>query len=170
MESRLRKMKVQSFDSAIISTIPQSIIENILIRMPIRDAIRTSILSRNWRSYWKSMPKLVFDDKSVELPSNCKNLKKLKLVSAIVHVLIHHTGSILEFHLDVGELEMDSEFDQIICYLSRNNNLKTLTLNNSWRNLTMVIACNGDVVEFDVGLGSGVDRGYSDDGVGSDDG
>ncbi|GKE25630.1 phytosulfokine receptor 1-like protein, partial [Tanacetum coccineum] len=33
----------------------------------------------------------------------------------------------------------------------------------------MAIACNGDVVEFDVGLGSGVDRGYSGDGVGSDD-
>nr|GEW27482.1 hypothetical protein [Tanacetum cinerariifolium] len=31
----------------------------------------------------------------------------------------------------------------------------------------MAIACNGNAVEFDVGLGSGVDRGYSIDGVGS---
>ncbi|GJU60138.1 hypothetical protein Tco_1237904 [Tanacetum coccineum] len=34
----------------------------------------------------------------------------------------------------------------------------------------MVIAWNGDGIEFDVGLGSSVDRGYSGDGVGSDDG
>ncbi|GKC90139.1 furry homolog-like protein [Tanacetum coccineum] len=33
----------------------------------------------------------------------------------------------------------------------------------------MAIACNGDAVEFDVGLGSGVDCGYSGDGVGSGD-
>nr|GEY08622.1 hypothetical protein [Tanacetum cinerariifolium] len=131
MESHSKKMKVQWIDSDIISTVPQSITENILIRMPIRDAVRTSILSRNWRCCWKSLPKLVFDDKSVEVPSNCKTLKKLKLVSAILHVLLQHTGSILEFHLNVGELDMDSEFDQIICYLSRNNNLKTLDLDNS---------------------------------------
>ncbi|GKE58480.1 hypothetical protein Tco_1497665 [Tanacetum coccineum] len=42
--------------------------------------------------------------------------------------------------------------------------------NCRWRNPTMAIACNGDAVEFNVSLGSGVDRGYSGDGVGSGDG
>ncbi|GJZ31745.1 hypothetical protein Tco_0576792 [Tanacetum coccineum] len=39
-----------------------------------------------------------------------------------------------------------------------------------WRNPTMATASNGDASEFDVGLGSGVDRGYFGDGVGSGDG
>lgn len=36
MESHLKKIKVQSFSSDMISTIPQSIVENILIRLPIK--------------------------------------------------------------------------------------------------------------------------------------
>ncbi|GKB79050.1 hypothetical protein Tco_0945945 [Tanacetum coccineum] len=39
--------------------------------------------------------------------------------------------------------------------------IRVAVANCRWLNPKMVIACNGDVVEFDVGLGSGVDRGYS---------
>ena len=125
-------MKPQCLDSEdIISNLPQSIIENILICMPLRDAVRTSILSRKWRFCWTSMPKLEFNDKLVKAPSNQKRLKKYKLVSAILHVLLLHTGSILEFILDFGKVEMDSEFDQIIRYLSRNKNLQKFFFKSS---------------------------------------
>ncbi|GKC78120.1 F-box/FBD/LRR-repeat protein, partial [Tanacetum coccineum] len=166
MESHSKKMKVQWIDSDIISTIPQSITENILIHMPIRDAVRTSILSRNWRSYWKSLPKLVFD-KSVEVPSNCKTLKKLKLVSAILHILLQHTGSILEFYLNVGELDMDSEvkncdfeppstfngFSRLKCLRFNNVEITSKILQRVLSNCTLltevVLMGRGRVKDFD---------------------
>nr|GEW21906.1 hypothetical protein [Tanacetum cinerariifolium] len=100
------QMKVQRLSSDILSTLPENVIDDILTRMPIRDAVRTSILSRKWRFCWTSIPKLVFDDKLVIVPSKCKQLKKYKLASAIFHVLLRHTGSILEFSIDGGELEI----------------------------------------------------------------
>ncbi|PWA37406.1 F-box domain, FBD domain, Leucine-rich repeat domain, L domain-like protein [Artemisia annua] len=124
MTSQSKKMKVQCLNSDRISSLPQDITENILTRMPIRDAIRTSILSRKWRSSWKSMTKLFFNDKMVNVPCNCQKLKKYKLRSAILNVLLLHTGSILDIKIEVGELDVDSEFDQIIRYLSRNNSLQ----------------------------------------------
>nr|GEU47022.1 hypothetical protein [Tanacetum cinerariifolium] len=102
-------MKVQCVNPDRISSLPQDITGYILTCMPIRDAIRTSILSRKWRSGWKSMTRLAFDDKMVKVPSNCQQLKKYKLASAILNVLLLHAGSIPKIKIEVGELDVDSE-------------------------------------------------------------
>ncbi|KAJ0642641.1 putative F-box domain, FBD domain, leucine-rich repeat domain superfamily [Helianthus annuus] len=116
--------------SDIISTLPNNIIEKILTLMPIEDALRTSILSKKWRYSWRSMPKLVFTDNMVTVSSNLLcggQLKKYKLASAIFHVLLFHNGpTILKFEFCCYQLQMDSEFDQIISYLARGNKVKKL--------------------------------------------
>ncbi|XVF43344.1 hypothetical protein PTKIN_Ptkin02bG0033000 [Pterospermum kingtungense] len=48
-------------NSDIISNLPDNITEQILARLSIRDAVRTSVLSRNWRYRWTTIPHLVFD-------------------------------------------------------------------------------------------------------------
>ncbi|KAJ0439878.1 putative F-box domain-containing protein [Helianthus annuus] len=114
--------RTQSLNPDFISTLPQNIIEDILTRMPLRSALRTSVLSKKWRYTWRGMPKLVFTDKMVTLPSNrsYRQLNKYKLVSAIFHVLLLHNGpEILEFHCSFVHLHMESEFAQIISYLKR---------------------------------------------------
>ncbi|CAI9278682.1 unnamed protein product [Lactuca saligna] len=63
-----------------ISTLPQDTIEKILTHMPIQDALRTSILSRKWRHWWKGMPKLVFDDNYLNTSSSSKEIRKYKFV------------------------------------------------------------------------------------------
>ncbi|MFS8028393.1 putative F-box domain, FBD domain, leucine-rich repeat domain superfamily [Helianthus anomalus] len=119
----------QTLDSDIISTLPLNIIEDILTRMPIRDALRTSVLSKKWRYTWRGMPKLIFTDNMVTGSSNhlCRELKKYKLVSAIFHVLLFHNGpETLEFDCLVVNLHMESEFVQIISCLARGNKVKNL--------------------------------------------
>ncbi|KAJ0428745.1 putative F-box domain, leucine-rich repeat domain superfamily, F-box-like domain superfamily [Helianthus annuus] len=123
--------KTQCLNSDIISTLPQNIIENnILSHMTLRDAVRTSILSKEWRYTWRSMPKLVFTHKMVKQPSNhC--CTKYKLVNAIFNVLLLHNGpTILEFESLFGNFCIDSEFAQIISYLAKGNKVKELSFNN----------------------------------------
>lgn len=36
----------------IISKLPDDIIEYILVKLPSKDAMRTSLLSRHWRNTW----------------------------------------------------------------------------------------------------------------------
>ncbi|KAL7605145.1 hypothetical protein Lser_V15G15189 [Lactuca serriola] len=104
----MAKVQCKSLDR--ISVLPQDTIENILTHMPIRDALRTSILSKKWRHYWKGMPKLVFDDKYLKgMPklvydtpfsytsSSSKEINKLikkyKFVNAIFHIIFHLSKS-----------------------------------------------------------------------------
>ncbi|XP_071728603.1 F-box/FBD/LRR-repeat protein At1g13570-like [Rutidosis leptorrhynchoides] len=49
-------------DDDIISNMPNIIITDILNRLPIQDAVKTSILARNWRLNWTMLTQLVFDD------------------------------------------------------------------------------------------------------------
>ncbi|XP_019244691.1 PREDICTED: F-box/FBD/LRR-repeat protein At1g13570-like [Nicotiana attenuata] len=48
-------------DEDIISNLPRNVIDYILGKMPIREAVRTSVLSKKWRFYYLTIPQLVFD-------------------------------------------------------------------------------------------------------------
>ncbi|KAJ0445077.1 putative F-box domain, FBD domain, leucine-rich repeat domain superfamily [Helianthus annuus] len=121
--------RTHCLNSDIISTLPLNIIEYILCLMPLRDALRTSVLSKKWRYSWEKVPKLAFTDNLAEGPSSYLGEvveKRLKVTRAIRHVLTRHNGpTILELNFSVGQLKLFSDFDQIIIRcLSRQNVVK----------------------------------------------
>ncbi|XP_017248191.1 F-box/FBD/LRR-repeat protein At1g13570 [Daucus carota subsp. sativus] len=85
-----------------ISVLPRNILETILCCLPIRDAVRTSVLSRVWRHCWTTVPDLVFDEcvRNMWMDHN-RVLTALKLVSVINMVLLRHNGPILKFSLTI---------------------------------------------------------------------
>ncbi|CAH1416818.1 unnamed protein product [Lactuca virosa] len=119
-------MKAQSQNSDRISALPQDTIEKILTHMPLRHAIRTSILSKKWRYCWTRILELVFDEKLVALSSRSgnKELDKYKLVNAIFHVLLLHRAPISELSIDIANVGIDNEIDKIIVHLSWSKNIK----------------------------------------------
>ncbi|KAI8527429.1 hypothetical protein RHMOL_Rhmol12G0074900 [Rhododendron molle] len=62
---RLRcRMQVNNRSTSdIISNLPSTVTENILKGLPLRDAVRTSVLSSKWRYKWVTLPQMVFDNK-----------------------------------------------------------------------------------------------------------
>ncbi|GJT34448.1 F-box/FBD/LRR-repeat protein [Tanacetum coccineum] len=120
------EMKVQAEGSSldIISSLPTTIIDTILCLLPIKDAVRTSKLSRDWRYNWVTIPKLVFDW------GDMLGKTSHGILDAIHQVLLLHRGPILEFELSMRNVENKSNaIDQIISHLVRNNNtLKKFTL------------------------------------------
>ncbi|KAL8227665.1 hypothetical protein R6Q57_015249 [Mikania cordata] len=128
-------MEAESLSLDTISTLPDNIIESILSLMPIRDALRTSILSKRWQYCWQNMPKLEFTNDMVKGPNTCgcTHFRKCKAVNAIFHVLLLHKGpTTIKVDWSDRELEMFPEFDHIISCLPRLNNMKELIL--SFRN------------------------------------
>lgn len=110
----------------LISDLPQSIIEYILIQLPIRDAVRTSILSSKWRYKWNTITRLVIDEKCV--PScNDRSVVEKSLVKFINQLLFLHQGPIHKFQITNSYLQSCPEIDQWVLFLSRND-LKELVL------------------------------------------
>ncbi|KAI7740079.1 hypothetical protein M8C21_011417 [Ambrosia artemisiifolia] len=119
------RMKAQCLPLDIISNLPSSIIQTILTFLPIRDAFRTSILSRKWRYHCANIPKLEFNEglwRGPEFPN------KHKLFLDIYTILLLHHCPVLEFSLCIPQLKSCCEIDQIIHYLSRNTALEKFTL------------------------------------------
>lgn len=110
----------------LISDLPQSIIEGILSRLPIRDAVRTSILSSKWRYKWSIITELVFDEKCVT-QYNDRGLMETSLVKFITRTLFLHQGPIHKFQLSTMHLQCCPDIDQWILFLSRKN-IKELVL------------------------------------------
>ena len=102
-----------------ISKLPSNIIDDILVRLPIHDAVRTSILSRKWRYKWLTLPQLVFEDSfSEQMTKELGVLSEEKLLAAVYQALLLHKGPIVKFSLAVPEFESCSSVDHWIHFLS----------------------------------------------------
>ncbi|KAE9454458.1 hypothetical protein C3L33_13617, partial [Rhododendron williamsianum] len=110
--------------SDIISHLPGYVLDKILMCLPIQDAVRTSLLSREWRYAWMKLPQLVFDEMFYR---DLNKTMHAKLLMIIYKVMFLHRGPIIKFALSLPGLESCSEIDQWILYVS-NNDIQDFTL------------------------------------------
>ncbi|CAL5396309.1 unnamed protein product [Camellia sinensis] len=115
MERNMKEMRGSTSD--IISNLPQSVKETILVCLPIQDAVRTSVLSKKWRYIWTKLPRLVFDDNFCR---ESTRKTKTELMMTIYQVLLLHRGPIPKFILNLSRLESCSEINQLVLFLSNN--------------------------------------------------
>ncbi|RWR81288.1 F-box/FBD/LRR-repeat protein [Cinnamomum micranthum f. kanehirae] len=108
-----------SIDS--ISNLPEDVMNLILVRLPIRDAVRTGILSKKWRYKWVNIPDIVFNEGCL-----MKGKSKTKHASAVDHVLLSHVGPICKFSC-MSYVPGGSHFDRWILILSKKG-IKKLSL------------------------------------------
>ncbi|KAF7124488.1 hypothetical protein RHSIM_Rhsim12G0068900 [Rhododendron simsii] len=118
------KRKMPDSTSDIISHLPGNVLDKILMCLPIQDAVRTSLLSREWRYVWVKLPQLVFDEMFFR---DLNKTMHAKLLMIIYKVMFLHRGQIIKFALSLAGLESCSEIDQWILYVS-NNDIQDFTL------------------------------------------
>lgn len=108
--------------------LPSKVINNIMMRLPLKEAGRASVLSRYWRHVWARLPRLVFDgDYCVQLDESNYITSQDKLMKSIYEVLILHHAPILTFRLAIKGLKSCSDIDRVLEFLFRNG-LEDLTL------------------------------------------
>ncbi|KAK1429020.1 hypothetical protein QVD17_11219 [Tagetes erecta] len=135
-----------------ISRLPTGLIETILCLLPIQEAARTSILSREWKYYWTKIPQIAFIEDTFQVSNGGGELSILeqrlgiisdrkvitarcKLFHAIYQVLLMHQGPIYDFTLSMVTNGSRVEIDLIILHLFKRNTIKVLKLdfNGSYR-------------------------------------
>uniref|UniRef100_M1E051 Ubiquitin-protein ligase n=2 Tax=Solanum tuberosum TaxID=4113 RepID=M1E051_SOLTU len=85
----------------VLSSLPDNVIDEILMCLPLREAVRTSILSTKWRYKWCKIPDLklnykLWEDK-ITVITNFTNI--------IYHLMTSHDGPSSKFILLIRGLE-----------------------------------------------------------------
>ncbi|XVE91723.1 hypothetical protein REPUB_Repub01dG0035500 [Reevesia pubescens] len=113
-----------------ISMLPENITESILARLPIQDVVRTSILSRNWRYNWTTLPDLVFQDSTFYTNPGLNGKEdEVKLVKVIYRILCQHKGPIRKFSLSVTTMMRSyPDIDRWISSFLSKNGIRELIL------------------------------------------
>ncbi|XP_021717896.1 F-box/FBD/LRR-repeat protein At1g13570-like [Chenopodium quinoa] len=118
----------------LISNLPNNVIDKIIEILPLSDAAKMGVLSRNWRNYWLNLGSLVFDaDFSKSQRDDNGKLDWSKYHSIISNILFRHHGHIHTFRLyipkDKTVCEETLNFSPWLSFLSRNGVKKLVLLN-----------------------------------------
>ncbi|XP_059315423.1 F-box/FBD/LRR-repeat protein At1g13570-like [Lycium ferocissimum] len=121
MPPKDKKHSCLSVSLDIVSNLPGDIIDAILVRLPLRDVVRTSILSKKWRYKWCKLPELALDLITMESRTDI-----------VDHLLTLHSGPITKFTLYfIPYMIPGSTIDNLIYFLSRNG-IQHLVLRLPW--------------------------------------
>ncbi|XP_049378267.1 F-box/FBD/LRR-repeat protein At1g13570-like [Solanum stenotomum] len=100
----------------ISNNLPCDILDGILGRLPLKDAVKSSILSKDWRYKWATRQELEFDYHFFKSFSHVQEAKTI-----IYQVLVFHKGPILKFRLGGSNLIRFRDIDHWILFLSKKN-------------------------------------------------
>ncbi|PIA52476.1 hypothetical protein AQUCO_01000392v1 [Aquilegia coerulea] len=116
-EGHMGQMRLSPLSLDRLSNLPGELINYILKLVPIRDAVRTSILSWDWRYKWMTVPDLKFDDCSY--PHSSSSGRYRKLVDFITHVMFLHNGILDKFQMHISMKCSYKHVDRWILLLAR---------------------------------------------------
>ncbi|MCD7473544.1 hypothetical protein HAX54_015454 [Datura stramonium] len=74
-----------------ITDLPENVVNAILMRLPLRDAVRTSILSKKWRYKWCKVPQLTLGDELWKTTNNLLS-PSIKFTAIMYNILTLHSG------------------------------------------------------------------------------
>ncbi|KAB2634041.1 F-box/FBD/LRR-repeat protein [Pyrus ussuriensis x Pyrus communis] len=101
-----------------ISSLPWDVLDGILVRLPLKEVVRTSILSSRWRRKWTGISQFVIDDKCISSRISDKVARWESIMEILRQVQLHHTGPIEKFKLAAYCRPDHSDLDQWIHYLT----------------------------------------------------
>lgn len=135
---RTRESNTKRTGSDLISELPDNIIDDILQRMPLRDATRTSLLSKRWRYRWSLMQELNFGKEFYKTIKHAADRRdqsstslKYQFERIVNRVFLLHDSPIVGVTIYLPDFQPDeiSDVNRWILYLMRKG-VNKLALDN----------------------------------------
>ncbi|WMV41982.1 hypothetical protein MTR67_035367 [Solanum verrucosum] len=121
-------MNAWTYGVDTISNLPCNVLDGILGWSPWKDAVKTSILSKDWRYKWVTRQQLDFNDEFFESFKQDEEAKRI-----ITQVLLLHKVSILKFRLQGRSFTSCPDIDHWIHFLTKKN-VQEFTLHVNFEN------------------------------------
>ncbi|XP_071718588.1 F-box/FBD/LRR-repeat protein At1g13570-like [Rutidosis leptorrhynchoides] len=115
-----------------ISNLPENLIDLLLEKLPVQDAVRTHVLSKKWRYRWTSMTSLVLDKHFSRKFAKNGSFGHNGFIRITNYIFNYLKGPRLKLHLHIPKMFLDSfqEVNQWISSLARDG-VRELVLTNS---------------------------------------
>ncbi|XP_058179438.1 F-box/LRR-repeat protein At4g14103-like isoform X2 [Rhododendron vialii] len=99
-----QKLSEEQYEDRI-SNLPNSLIAQILSRLPTKYAVSTSVLSTRWKQLWTSITSFDIDDQLLLCPQNKSTdpLLQRSFTSFVCRVLLHHVSCVQRFRLKCSQ-------------------------------------------------------------------
>ncbi|GJN38471.1 hypothetical protein PR202_gb27514 [Eleusine coracana subsp. coracana] len=95
-----------------VSDLPDALLGKIISSLPVKDAARTTVLSRRWRPIWRSTPLVLVDNHllpagSDEIPRHLERADSTAVAAAVSRILAVHLGPFPFVRLVCGYMDDD---------------------------------------------------------------
>ncbi|XP_019245734.1 PREDICTED: F-box/FBD/LRR-repeat protein At1g13570-like isoform X1 [Nicotiana attenuata] len=110
----------QGLPPDVLINLPDNVIDVILMCLPCKDGVRTSVLSKKWRYHWCRLAKFELDE-SLWRTQKDRLYPTVRLAKIVYQLLTHHEGPITKFKLRIAHADLKEcpEIDNFIYFLSR---------------------------------------------------
>ncbi|KAK9271791.1 hypothetical protein L1049_002155 [Liquidambar formosana] len=128
--NRIECEKQEEIDKILIN-LPSDVLNSILLRLPIWDIMKTTVLSKDWRYKWATISEFVFD--SAYIQYRCKSTEAVtwdNIKNLVNRFLLNHSDALIEkFKLTAHINPNNSDLCQWLHFLSKNG-VKEFLLDN----------------------------------------
>ncbi|TVU07295.1 hypothetical protein EJB05_47344 [Eragrostis curvula] len=121
-----------------LSRLPDSLLGNIVSRLPIKDAARTAALSRRWRPIWCSAPLVLVDAHLLpasedQIPKHVDHAESSAVAAAVSRILATHPGPIRFVHITCCYMnEFPGQFVRWLKHLAVKGVQELFLINRPW--------------------------------------
>ncbi|XP_017233333.2 F-box/FBD/LRR-repeat protein At1g13570-like [Daucus carota subsp. sativus] len=137
-QAKTRRYENGTGETDRISHLPPFLIDEVLERLWIHDAARTSILSKTWRHIWEMHPNLHLNYKFItqlvtqKFAEMDEQTQMKEISKTISNIFLSHSGPILSFFLYIPRDLPFHESSDLILWIKNisNKGVETLTLRN----------------------------------------
>ncbi|OQU91016.1 hypothetical protein SORBI_3001G095366 [Sorghum bicolor] len=149
-----------------LSNLPRDILSQILSQLPINDAVRTSVLSREWKYVWRGHTNLTFDSATLRKHYSKTSfgygfINDEEFITRVDTVLGHHSGVEIE-HMEVKHRNWASRSRGKISFPTQNTGIETSTTNQSpdrWINFAIRSKTKELIIDLNGGFKLSLSRG-----------
>ncbi|XP_055809504.1 F-box/FBD/LRR-repeat protein At1g13570-like [Solanum dulcamara] len=103
----------------VLSNLDNNLIDNILTRLPLRDAVRTSILAKYWRYVWRRLPHLKLDQTVWKTTEELMS-PTVGFTPILYHLYALPIGPVSKLTLDILRLDVCPDVYNLIYFIFRN--------------------------------------------------